>query len=208
MIKYYTNRELSEVLGFKLAKWKRWSREFLPPDPLGGMQSGYARQYTPDEAFTVYLGGHLVADLNFTIPGARQILQDLLPWRSESGFDFSAAITLEKTGREAAGPARHYLIYIMPTGPAHAAEPSLWGEVKSSAGFRYLVRGILSTTPSHGSADGAMTEHFVEASLQDVSSPPPTLTDMSPVKLLNATILLKRFVERLGIDPAGYAALR
>ena len=92
MIKYYTNRELSEKLGSKLAKWKRWSREFLPPDPLGGMQSGYARQYMPDEAFTVYLGGHLVAALRFTIPGARQILQDLQTWRSESGINFNAGI--------------------------------------------------------------------------------------------------------------------
>ena len=76
MIKFFTNRELSERLGIKLAKWKRWSREFLPPDPLGGMQSGYARQYNPDQAFTVFLGGHLVADLKFTIPEANQIIQD------------------------------------------------------------------------------------------------------------------------------------
>ena len=68
MIKFFTNRELSDKLGIKLAKWKRWSREFLPPDPLGGMQSGYARQYNPDQAFTVFLGGHLVADLKFSIP--------------------------------------------------------------------------------------------------------------------------------------------
>ena len=80
MLKYYTNKTLSSSLGTNLAKWKRWSREFLPPDPLGGMQSGYARQYTPDEAFTVYLGGHLVADLHFTIPAARQILGDLAEW--------------------------------------------------------------------------------------------------------------------------------
>ncbi|MBW2491912.1 MAG: hypothetical protein JRE65_12275, partial [Deltaproteobacteria bacterium] len=54
MIKFFTNRELSDSLDIKLTKWKRWSREFLPPDPLGGMQSGYARQYHPDQAFTVF----------------------------------------------------------------------------------------------------------------------------------------------------------
>ena len=43
------------------------------------MQSGLARQYTVDEAFAVYLGGHLVAELKFTIPEARQILADLRP---------------------------------------------------------------------------------------------------------------------------------
>ena len=51
MIKFYTNRELSEKLSIGLSKWKRWSREFLPPDPLGGLQSGYARQYTQDPEF-------------------------------------------------------------------------------------------------------------------------------------------------------------
>ena len=60
MVKLYTNRELSEKLGINLAKWKRWSREFLPPDPLGGMQSGFARQYYFSDVFTVRLGGHLV----------------------------------------------------------------------------------------------------------------------------------------------------
>ena len=58
MINYYTNRELSSLLNINLAKWKRWSREFLPPDPLGGKQSGYARQYHADQAFTLFLGGH------------------------------------------------------------------------------------------------------------------------------------------------------
>lgn len=80
MIKFYSNRELSERLATKLSKWKRWSREFLPPDPLGGMQSGYARQYAIDQAFTVFLGGYLVAELHFSIPEAKQIVQELGPW--------------------------------------------------------------------------------------------------------------------------------
>ena len=80
MIKFYINRELSEKLGIKLSKWKRWSREFLPPDPLGGLQSGYARQYTLDQAFIVFLGGHLVADLHFSIPETKQIIEELGPW--------------------------------------------------------------------------------------------------------------------------------
>jgi hypothetical protein len=68
MIRFYLNRELSAMFGFKLSRWKRWSREFLPPDPLGGLQSGFARQYSLPEAFQVYLGGHLVADLKISIP--------------------------------------------------------------------------------------------------------------------------------------------
>ena len=86
MIRFYNSRQLSQKLGVNLAKWKRWSREFLPPDPLGGLQSGYARQYNPNEAFTVYLAGHLVAELKFTVPEARQIINDLSRWLVEHKF--------------------------------------------------------------------------------------------------------------------------
>ena len=76
------------MFNINLAKWKRWSREFLPPDPLGGLQSGYARQYSPDEAFTVFLGGHLVGDLKFSISETKQILVDLHQWLVDHDFYF------------------------------------------------------------------------------------------------------------------------
>ena len=88
MIKFYTNKELSKKFDVNLARWKRWSREFLAPDPLGGLQSGYARQYNPDEAFTVALGGHLVGDMKFSIPEAKQILFDLHQWLVDHRFYF------------------------------------------------------------------------------------------------------------------------
>jgi len=81
---YFKSKYLSEKLNYNLAKWKRWSREFLDPDPLGGYQSGYARQFSFKDAFRVFLGGHLVGRLNFTIPQARQILVDLHPWLKEN----------------------------------------------------------------------------------------------------------------------------
>ena len=80
------NREASEKLSVNLAKWKRWSREFLPPDHTAGMQSGYTREYTMDECFTVYLGGHLVSRLKFSVPDSKRILEVLLPWMKEKGF--------------------------------------------------------------------------------------------------------------------------
>ena len=86
MIKFYTNKELSQQFNINLAKWKRWSREFLPPDPLGGLQSGFARQYNPNEAFTVYLGGHLVRDLKFTIPETKKIINDLHRWLLDHNY--------------------------------------------------------------------------------------------------------------------------
>lgn len=86
MIKYYNNREISNRLCINLARWKRWSREFLPPDPLGGLQSGYARQYSLRETITVALGGHLVGFLKFSVPQARTILADLNPWMARAGY--------------------------------------------------------------------------------------------------------------------------
>ncbi len=80
------NREASEKLSVNLAKWKRWSREFLPPDQTAGMQSGYTREYTIDECFTVYLGGHFVSRLKFSVPDSKRILEVLIPWMKEKGF--------------------------------------------------------------------------------------------------------------------------
>ena len=80
MLKFYLNRDLADRLNIPLSRWKRWSREFLPPDPLGGLQSGYARQYNLRDAFAVYLGGFLVSGMGFSIPEARKILHDLNGW--------------------------------------------------------------------------------------------------------------------------------
>jgi len=86
MVKFYNNRELSDKFGVNLARWKRWAREFLPPDPLAGQQAGYARQYYVDDAFTVFVGGHLVAELGFSIPEARMILSTTREWMKSRGF--------------------------------------------------------------------------------------------------------------------------
>lgn len=83
---YFNSRYLSKKLDVNLAKWKRWVREFLPPDPLGGLQSGYARQFNFKEAFRVYLGGELIGSLRFSIHEARRILDELEPALKEKGF--------------------------------------------------------------------------------------------------------------------------
>jgi len=83
---YYPSKDLGSRLEIPLAKWKRWVREFLPPDPLGGLQSGFARQFNLKDAFRVYLGGCLVGILKFTIPESRVILDDLEDWLQEHGF--------------------------------------------------------------------------------------------------------------------------
>jgi hypothetical protein len=85
-VKGLTSRQLAKIFGYNLARWKRWSREFLPPDPRAGLQDGFTREFSLDEAWTVFVGGHLVATLKFTIPQAKIILSDIRPWMRANGL--------------------------------------------------------------------------------------------------------------------------
>jgi len=180
MLKFISNREVSEKLGIKLAKWKRWSRELLPPDPLGGLQSGYARQYNPADAFTVYLGGHLIADLKYTVPESRQILADLHDWLVRHGFYFDPI-------QPALNPdigrlIQAYQIYIQPD-----AEP-----VNGLYGFHYVIRGILSTAPAQYKGFPVHQEFRSESTLPENQTLPP-LHQWRHAKLLNVSALHNRF---------------
>ncbi|WP_054691567.1 hypothetical protein [Desulfosarcina cetonica] len=86
MIYYYNSREISDILKINRARWKRWSRAFLPPDPLGGLQSGYARQFAFKDIFKVFLGGHLLSHQKLSVPESQQILKDLTPWLKKNGY--------------------------------------------------------------------------------------------------------------------------
>ena len=194
MIKFFTNRELSDKLGINLAKWKRWSREFLPPDPLGGMQSGYARQFNPDQAFTVFLGGHLVADLKFSIPEANQIIQDLNNWLSETGFFFDLrGPSVSNNGLEAL--IKKYIIFIR-------HKKGLDKRFK----FVYTARGVISNEPVQHMGFEMMKKLYVEAS---ISQEPEKLSeiDINVVKTLYITGILSDFVDAVGLDRTRYAAL-
>ena len=194
MIKFFTNRELSNRLGIKLSKWKRWSREFLPPDPLGGMQSGYARQYHPDQAFTVFLGGHLVADLKFSIPEANQIIQDLNKWLSEKGFFFDPkghsvfANSLDEL-------IKKYIIFIRrEKGPDKRFQ------------FIYTARGVISNEPVQYKGFEIMKKLYVETSVNQGPEKPSKM-DMNVVKTLYITGILGDFVDAVGLERNRYAAL-
>jgi hypothetical protein len=194
MIKFYTNRELSKRLNINLAKWKRWSREFLPPDPLGGLQSGYARQYHPDQAFTVFLGGHLVGDLKFSIPEARQMMKDLKPWLTDKGFFFEPkGYTVSHKRIDAL--VQRYIIFI-------GREKGVDTHFK----FIYTARGIISNDPVMHKGFEVMkklyVETFVNSDTEKVSG-----SDMNGVKTLNISGILKDFVDATGLDRTRYPAL-
>lgn len=194
MIKFFTNRELSDKLGIKLAKWKRWSREFLPPDPLGGMQSGYARQYNPDQAFTVFLGGHLVADLKFSIPEANQIIQDLNNWLSDKGFFFDLrGHSVSDKGMEAL--IKKYILFIR-------------REKRPDKRFKfiYTVRGIISNEPVQHKGFEMMKKLYVETSVNHGPEKPSEM-DMNVVKTLYLTGILTDFIDAMGLDRMRYSVL-
>ncbi len=194
MIKFFTNRQLSKKLDIKLARWKRWSREFIPPDPLGGMQSGYARQYHPDEAFNVYLGGHLVSDLKFTIPEAKQILADLQWWLAEKGFYFNVkGGAVSQNGVEKL--IKKYIIFIRQGTFAD-----------NTYKFQYTVRGIISNKPVGYQNFEIMEELYTETEI-GLQSDKSAVYDTNAVKTLHITGVLNNFVTRMGLDRACYPAL-
>jgi len=195
LIKYYTNRELAPKLGINLARWKRWSREFLPPDPLGGMQSGYARQYSPDDAFAVFLGGHLVSELKFTIPEAKQILADLQTWINDMGFSYDITGNAQtKSGIDAL--IKRYLILI--------GCPENY--LKKGFEFHYSIRGIISKIPMNYKGFEIMEARYAESTigLQGNTSADP---DTEILRTLNITGVLNTFVKRLDLERYHYSTL-
>ena len=153
MLRYYSSRELSSLLQIPLNRWKRWSREFLAPDPLGGLQSGYARQFSTREAFIVYLGGFLVAGLGFSIPQARQIIKDLNGWLKKIVFD---GYLFSRRADTVDGPADRPRYEIFIGGPARTSG-------RTSGKRTYRIREIL---PRARHADGRWVETYREIDLK------------------------------------------
>ena len=188
MIKFYSNRELSQKLKINLARFKRWSREFLPPDPLGGMQSGYARQYSIDHAFTVYLGGHLVGELKYTIPEAKKILKDLKKWLKKKDFYINTE-NGEKTENDAKDLVKEYIIFILRK-----------NDLKNSSEiFSYRIRGIISNIPVNYNEYRVREERYIEEYIlpKGLES---TTQDMKVAKMLNITEVQNYFKICLNSD--------
>jgi len=96
-----TNTILSERLGMPISKIRRDSKEFLPPDLRAKRRSGYKRMIDLNDAFRVYLGGHLVSVLGFSFTEARTILNDIKDWMAEVGLLpvlSEAPLEAERTG--------------------------------------------------------------------------------------------------------------
>ncbi len=182
MIRFYSSRELSRQLQIPLNRWKRWSREFLPPDPLGGLQSGYARQFSPREAFIVYLGGFLVSGLGFSIPQARQVLKELNGWMKKKITD--GHLIRHCGGKGPKPPARpHYEIHILGRTVASArGNGNLTYRVREIEARRQAAEGL------HSHWQETYTETILKPSVHaDEDGYPPVRS------LLDITALADRF---------------
>ena len=182
MIRFYSSRELSRQLKIPLNRWKRWSREFLPPDPLGGLQSGYARQFSPREAFIVYLGGFLVSGLGFSIPQARQVLKELSGWMKRKITDGHLIRHCGGNGRKP--PARpHYQIHILGRTVASA---------RGNGNLAYRIREIEARRQAADGHPSQWQETYTETTLKP--SVPADEDGYPPVRsLLDITELADRF---------------
>ena len=188
MIHYYTNREISKILDIKLAKWKRWSRSFLPPDPLGGLQSGYARKYTFKDMFKVYLGGHLLSHLKLSVVESREVIADLSPWMKKKGFLKPGGPNFQLV--EDSATTDRYRIYLAPR-PAHAR--------KAKPGFRYLIRETMKTE-STGFPEVRIVHKIYRETTIGGGEPEQVFLELMKdphVFLLNLTALYSALVEKM-----------
>jgi hypothetical protein len=185
MIHYFTNREIAEKLDINLARWKRWSRAFLPPDPLGGLQSGYARQYVFKDLFKVYLGGHLVSHLKLSVSDAKVVLSDLAPWLKKTGF-LEINGSAEKL-RQRFGGKHPYRIYLRPLNPANG---------KKNAVFGYLIQKIVDSRPLPEN-ESQIRQIIEETSIGCDSCGGSTFLQETDICMINLSALFYDLVEQL-----------
>lgn len=165
-----TNKKLAENFGINLAKIRRWAREFLSPDPKATRQSGYTRELTNEEAFDIFLGGHLVNVLGFLVYEARGIIKDLKPLLKSKGLypDKSLDELLKKINHE-------YKIRIMRS--------------QEDNGFHYEIREQLEWQVSIKEEDIIEEKYRIEWIGRQDSTP-----YLNNFKFLEFTMVLSAFI--------------
>jgi len=187
MVHYYNNRELARKLEINLARWKRWSRSFLPPDPLGGMQSGYARQYLFKDLFKVYLGGYLLGTLKLSVAESQQVIGDLSPWLKKNGF-FDLNGSSKRNGLDGSAGMACVIFF----------SPNEGLKNKNNAQFRYLVRQTIQRRSETAANGGQVVETYVQHLLNWEDADWSKLLDDPEVRMINLGALLDGLIEKLG----------
>lgn len=170
-----TNQILGDKWNENLAKVRRWTREFLGPDSRAKMQSGYSRELSLEEAFEVFLGGHLVSALKFEVHEAKTIIGDLRKWIKEKGL---------YPGKRYAKARREHPHFF------HVHILRTW----DSGDFYYELRELLYYGPDldKGDPDLMMERYRIK-----VINPKSALPDWRNVRILGVTELLIDFNRRL-----------
>ena len=94
------NRKFAEMTHHNYQKVRRWSREIFGIDPRAGQSQGFAREYTIEQAFLLYLAAHLISDRKVGIQDTKKIIQHVGYWLEEHKF-----FPLENWEEEAYGSA-------------------------------------------------------------------------------------------------------
>ncbi len=83
----FKSTELAAILERKTAKVKRHARELFGHDRLAGQGKGYARKFTLDECFKIFLYGLMIEDTNLSTPEIKDAIDaSLLPWMEKKGL--------------------------------------------------------------------------------------------------------------------------
>jgi len=97
-----TNKEFSEKLETPLTKVRRWTKEFLSPDPKATRRSGYTREFSYNDGFFIFVGGVMVTDFGLSFEEASTMLEELKPWMLEIGLvpDIPGSAKIEGLDKE------------------------------------------------------------------------------------------------------------
>jgi hypothetical protein len=173
----FSNRQIASILGETQTKARRWVKEFLPPDPDKGLRSGRTRRHGLNEVFTVYLGGHLVSTMDFSVLEAKTILKDLAVWMEREGLypEKTSKYAPKDHGGENLGIER-YDIHIMMTIIPLA--------------FCYECRGLIS---NHRSGNDVVRSEYVVDSFFGAGQPVQVSPVIDHIRILPISALLHRF---------------
>lgn len=161
----FSARQVSSFFQVKLATWKRWSREFLPPDRKARMRSGQTRFFSPNQAFEVYLGAHLISYLRYSIPEAREIIAGLKTWLRKNGIYPETS----EVDPEALRRMRQLQVVI---------------HQKDDGTFCYESKHIVSVKPNVGRTTNVIEEVYEQEWL-----PGATVEDMFRIRFTNFRVL-------------------
>jgi hypothetical protein len=171
--------EFSKLLGIQHTKAKRYTREFLGPNPAATIQSGHARILTLQETYFVYLGAHLLSDHNFTVHESKIILDSLKPQLTEWGLFPGDDDSFKETSSE----IKSWTILI------HRTDKPF--------GFAYLAEGLVSLDNEESMAIGTykniavQTKKFVHIAIENLDPVNPWAIrwDSHNIKFFSVSLL-------------------